>query len=306
MSVGRDAITAERRCDGGMPPPTIVKLHIAFGLVSVPVNVHPATARHHVPLHLVHTTCGSRVRLRRFCAAEGLEVPREEVARGYEAADGRTVILTDADLADLPLPSIKNIEVLAFVPADRIDPLLLDRAYYLSADGPIASRPYVLLREAMETNGQVAIARTVIRTRENLAVLRPRGDIIALQTMLWPDELRPAQGLEPQALEPRRQELQMADLLMEQLTRGFRLEEQEDAYERALERVVAAKLEGVEPPHAPEARVVPPAAVDLTAELERSVEEAQARRTSSRRGPGPPNPTSQKNTTAKRPPPSSS
>ncbi|MGP4000858.1 non-homologous end joining protein Ku [Streptomyces sp. 8N706] len=262
-----------------MPPPTIVKLHITFGLVSVPVDVHPATARHSVPLHLVHTRCGSRVRLHRFCEAEGIEIPREEIARGYEA-DGRTVILTDADLADLPLPSMKNIEVLAFVPADRIDPLLLDRAYYLSVDGPVAARPYVLLRDAMRETGQVAIARAVIRTRENLAVLRPRGEIIAMQTMLWPDELRPADGLEPPAHEPRPQELEMADLLMEQLTRGFHLEQQEDAYQRALERVVEAKLTGAEPPHAPEAPTAPIGAVDLMAELERSVAAAKARETS--------------------------
>lgn len=258
---------------GGMAT-TIAKVQISFGLVAIPVTVHAATEQHAVPLREVHVKEGSRVRRRRWCEAEDIEVPYEEVARGYEASDGRVVVLTDEDLADLPLPAARGIEVLGFVPADTIDPLMLDKSYYLGASGP-AARPYVLLREAMADSGLVGIARMTLRTRESLALLRVRGDVICVQSLLWPDEIRPTSGLAPPAPEPRKQELQMARTLMEQLSQDFEVSGQHDEYRRALEDVVAAKLAGTEPPHAPAAQVMPGGVTDLIAALEASVQAAR-------------------------------
>jgi DNA end-binding protein Ku len=267
-------------CDGNMPK-TIARLPILWGLVSIPVTVHAAVEPHAVPLHQVHAPCGGgRIRLSRYCEREGIEVPYEEVTRGYEAPDGRVVVLSDADLADLPMPAARSIEVLAFVDADRIDPLTLDKGYFLGSGEAFAARPYALLRDAMREAGQVAVARVTLHTRESLAVLRPRDDVIAMQTMLWPDELRTTEDITvPKTLPARRQELQMARSLMAAISAGFRLEEQHDDYGRALKQLVTARLEGTEPPHAPETVPVQGTPVDLMTALERSIEAAQARRT---------------------------
>ncbi|MEV7470869.1 Ku protein [Streptomyces kronopolitis] len=144
---------------------TIAKRTITWGLVSIPVTVHAATAPHSVPLHQVHTRCGGgRIRLRRVCEREGgVEVPYEEVTRGYDAGDGRVVVLSEDDLADLPLPaSPRAIEVLAFVAADRIDPLLVHQPYYLGLGDPSTARPYAFLRDAMHESGLAAVATLVI------------------------------------------------------------------------------------------------------------------------------------------------
>lgn len=256
---------------------TIANMSITFGVVSIPVTVHAATEQHSTGLRQVHVSDGARIRQRRYCEAEDVEVPYDQVARGYESPDGRVVVLTTEDLADLPLPTTKSIEVLGFVPADTIDPVALDRAYYLGASGP-ASRPYVLLREALAESGQVGIARMALRTRESLAVLRVRDDVLCIQSLMWPDEVRPTAGLAPSAEAPRRQELQMAHTLMQQLAEGFRWEEQRDEYQEALEAVVMAKLAGTEPPHAPAAQVMPGQIFDLMGVLEASAQAAQEAR----------------------------
>ena len=263
-------------------PQTISKLAISWGLVTIPVTVHAATAQHTVPLHQVHTRCGGgRIRLRRYCEREGIEdVPYEEVARGWESDDGRVVVLSDDDLTDLPLPSSpKAIDVLAFVPANQVDPLLLNKPYYLGVGDPTAARPYALLREAMRESGLVAVVRLALRTRESLAILRVKDATIAMQTLLWPDELRSTEDVVvPPAAQPRRQELQMARSLMDVVSEDFQLEDQRDVYRHALEQVVAARLEGLEPPHAPDTVPVDGGLLDLMAALEQSIQAAESRR----------------------------
>jgi DNA end-binding protein Ku len=246
----------------------IARLYVTFGLVSIPVTVHAAVERQAVPLHQVHATDGARIRQRRVCEAEGVEVPLEEVARGYQSPDGRTVVLSDSDLADLPLPTVKAIEVVGFLPAGDVDPIALDRPYYLGVQGA-GARPYRLLRDAMADSAMVGVARMALRGRERLAVLRVRDDVLVAQALLWPDEIRVTTGLVEPAPEPRRQELQMAQTLMASLAEGFRLDEQRDHYREALDAVVTAKLAGQEPPHAPAAQAGPVA--DLMAMLEESV-----------------------------------
>ncbi|MGW2917732.1 non-homologous end joining protein Ku [Streptomyces angustmyceticus] len=263
----------------------ITRLHITFGLVSIPVSVHSATERRAAPLHQVHAKDGARIRQRRICEAEGVEVPYEEVARGYEAPDGRTVVLSESDLADLPLPSVKAIEVVGFLPSDEIDPIALDRSYFLGVGGA-GARPYRLLRDAMQQSGQVGIARMSLRGPERLVVLRVREEVIVAQMLLWPDEVRSAQALVAPAPEPRRQELQMAQTLMASLSEDFRLDDQHDHYRMALDDLVTAKLAGQEPPHAPATPVGP--VVDLMAILQESVRAAQGTRSSkTKRSPDP-------------------
>ncbi|MFI6980324.1 Ku protein [Embleya sp. NPDC050154] len=249
---------------------------ITFGLVSIPVQLFPATEEHNVPLHQVHEKDGGRIRLKRYCELEEREVPYKEIAKAYEAPDGRQAVLTDQDMAKLPLPSKKVIDVLAFVDVDEIDPLMLSKAYYLQTATPAAAKPYVLLREALNKAGKSAVTKITLRTRESLALLRVHDDILILQTMLWPDEVRTSEGLAPEGrFDIRPQELKMATSLMDTLSEDFDFQALHDDYKEALDSLVVARLEGTAPAAAEEERAeTPDNVVDLMAALTASVEAA--------------------------------
>ncbi|KIQ66323.1 DNA repair protein [Kitasatospora griseola] len=251
---------------------------ITFGLVSVPVQLYAATEEHSGPaLHQVHAKDGSRIRLKRFCEAEEKEVPYSEIAKGYESPDGRQVVLDDEDLAELPLPSKKVVDVLAFVPAESIDPLMFSKAYYVATADKAPAKPYVLLRDALRESGQIAVTKVTMRTRESLAVLRVHEDTLVLQTCLWPDEVRSAQGMAPdEKVTVRPQELKMARSLMDTLSEDFDLSALHDEYQLALQEVIEAKLAGVEAPHLEEqAEGGEAEVIDLMAVLRSSVKAAK-------------------------------
>ncbi|MDJ1130595.1 Ku protein [Streptomyces iconiensis] len=258
---------------------SIWKGSISFGLVSIPIKVVSATENHSVSFHQVHTADGGRIRYRKVCELDGEEVPREEIGRGFGTEDGRTVLLTDDDMAALPLPTARTVEILGFVPAEQIDPIQLDRSYYLAADGTRADKPYVLLREALNRSGKVAVAKLAMRGRESLGMLRVYEDALALHTMLWPDEIRSVSGVAPEEqVTVRDAELDLADTLMETLGE-LDWSELHDEYREALEQLVAAKAQGggLEAVGG-EARKKAGSGklVDLMSVLERSVKEAQS------------------------------
>ncbi|WP_042419015.1 non-homologous end joining protein Ku [Streptacidiphilus anmyonensis] len=252
---------------------------ITFGLVAVPVKLYPATETHSGPvLHQVHREDGSRVRLKRFCEAEDREVEYGEIARGWDAPDGGVVVLTDDDLATLPVPSKKIIDVVAFLPAEQIDPLRWDSPYYVGLGDKAPAKPYVLLREAMRDSGLVAVTKVTMRSRESLAVLRVQDDLLVLQTMRWPDEIRSREGLAPEGdttLRP--QELAMARSLMDTLSEDFDLDAEKDQYAVALEELLDAKAHGATPAPAPAAEGGAEV-IDLMAALRSSVAAAKASR----------------------------
>src|ERR1035438_870138 len=157
---------------------------ISFGLVMIPVKLYAATEQRDVAFRQVHRTDGGRISFRRICSVDGAEVPFEQVAKGYELPDGEVVLVTDEDLADLPLPTTHSIEVLNFVPADQLDPILCARSYYLEPE-PSGARAYVLLRDALARSGKVALARVALRQRESLATPRGRAGGLMLETLLW-------------------------------------------------------------------------------------------------------------------------
>ena len=130
-----------------------------------------------------------RIQYKRFCSAEEKEVPYAEIAKGYELDDGEMVVLTDDDLADLPLATSHTVDVVEFVPLESIDPIQFDKTYYLEPQ-QAARKPYVLLRDALQKSGHVAIAKVALRQRESLALLRVVSDVLVMTTMLWPDEVR--------------------------------------------------------------------------------------------------------------------
>ncbi len=257
---------------------SIWKGSISFGLVSIPIKVVAATENHSVSFRQVHTPDGGRIRYRKVCELDQQEVPGEEIGKGYQTADGETVLLTDDDLASLPLPTARTVEILGFIPAEEIDPIQLDKSYYLSADGQSAAKPYVLLREALERSGRVAVAKLAMRGRESLGMLRVYEGTLAMHTMLWPDEIRPASGVAPgEQVSVREAELDLADTLMETLGE-LDLAALHDEYREAVEVLASAKAEtGEVPAEAAPARSTAKV-VDLMAVLETSVQAARQSR----------------------------
>ena len=162
---------------------------VSFGLVNVPVRLYSATENHDVQFRQVHREDGGRIRYQRICSIDGEQVSYDDIAKGYETEDGQMVVLTDDDLADLPTRSSREIAVDKFVPVDQIDPMLLDKSYYLEPD-KTAAKPYALLRDALKAADRMAIVTVSLRARVTIAVLRVRDDVIVMQTMLWPDEIR--------------------------------------------------------------------------------------------------------------------
>ncbi|MGW0858643.1 non-homologous end joining protein Ku [Streptomyces sp. NPDC002690] len=250
---------------------------ISFGLVSIPVKLMNATENHSVSFRQVHLTDGGRIRYRKVCEADEEEVTSAETGKAYEDADGTLVPITDEDLASLPLPTNKTIEILGFVPSSRIDPLQMETAYYLSANGIPAGKPYTLLREALKRSEKVAVAKFALRGRERLGMLRVSEDVIVMHGLLWPDELRSPEDVVPDAgTKVRDAELDLADALMDTLG-GVDLDTLHDDYREAVEELVAAKAAGEPLEPAVEADTGGKV-IDLVAALEKSVRAAKESR----------------------------
>ncbi len=219
---------------------------VSFGLVMIPVKLYAATETKDIAFRQVHREDGGRIRFRRFCSIEDAEVPYEDVAKGFELPDGEVVILTEEDMADLPLPTTRSIEVVQFTPAEQLDPILFNRSYYVEPE-TAGARAYCLLRDALEESGKVAIAQVALRQRESLAILRVREGVLVLETLLWPDEVRaPAFPFLDEDIDVRPQELRMAGSLIESMTVDFDPDEYHDNYREALQELVNAKVEGRE------------------------------------------------------------
>lgn len=217
---------------------------VSFGLVMIPVKLYAATETKDIAFRQVHREDGGRIRFRRFCSIEETEVPYEDVAKGYELPDGEVVILTEDDMADLPLATTRSIEVVQFTPAEQVDPILFNRSYFVEPE-TAGARAYCLLRDALEESGKIAIAQVALRQRESLAILRVRDGVLVLETLLWPDEVRvPAFPVLDDDIEVRSQELRMASSLIESMTVDFDPDEYHDSYREALQELVNAKVEG--------------------------------------------------------------
>jgi DNA end-binding protein Ku len=251
---------------------------IVFGMVSVPVQLFKATETHAGPrFHQVHEKDGGRIRLKRFCETEDKEVPYREIAKGYETEDDEQLILTSKDFEALPIPSKNIIDVQAFVDAGTFDPMQYESAYYVGLGKRSPGKPYALLREAMREDGKVAVAKVTLTSRESLAVLRVVDDLLVLHTMLWPDEVRPARGIEPPADEKlHANELRMAQSLMQQMSEGFTVADLRDEYREAVEALIEAKLTGGEAAMEPRPKPVSNV-VDITELLQRSIDAQKAR-----------------------------
>ncbi len=255
---------------------------VSFGLVTVPIKLEAATEKHDVSLRQVHLEDDGRVRYRKTCEIDGQVLAEDEIGKGYEVHKDAVIPITDADLANMPLPTAKAIEIVAFIDRAAVDPVQYGAgSYYLTADGPVAAKPYVLLRQALERNEKVAVAKFALRGRERLGLLRPLGDALLLSGLHWADEIRSPAELAPPDTELTDEEIEGALTLMNTMATG-RLDdlgdELTDHYTEALHEVIAAKAEHRAPQPVAESHEPVGKVVDLMAALEKSVAEARERR----------------------------
>ncbi|BEH03427.1 MAG: Ku protein [Propionibacteriaceae bacterium] len=249
---------------------------VSFGLIVIPVKLYGATEPVDVPLHQVHGVDGGRIRYRRVCEICGQEVPYDQIDRGYTAADGRVVVLTKQDLEQLPLASKGTVEISTFVDESEIDPVYFEKTYLIEAKG-VGVKPYVLLRDALAKTGKAGVVKVALRTRESLALIRPRGDLLVMDTMLWPDEVRDPSFAAPDTeVHASPAEVTMAETFIGQMSGHWEPSEYTDSYRAALEALVTAKLEGATVPE-PVKTEGGGEVVDLMAALRASVEAAKKR-----------------------------
>jgi len=235
--------------------------------------MYSAIDEHDLELHLVHEKDGSPIGYRKVCKKEDEEVPADEIVKAYEASDGELVYLTEADFRAAEEDTYRTIEILDFVPHDEIDSIVFQRTYYLGpAEG--AEKVYALLVKAMEDSELSAVARYVFRDRQQLGTLRVRDGVITLENMYFADEIRPTEGIVPKK-RPRvaKQELEMAEALIERFTSSFDHSKYEDEYQARLRAVVRRKRKGQEV-HAP-AKEEREAPSDLFEALRASVDAAK-------------------------------
>jgi DNA end-binding protein Ku len=250
---------------------------ISFGLVSIPVKLYPAVRRKTVSFNQLDRRSGSRIKQKRVSAADGSEVPYDEIVKGYEISRDHYVVLSDDDMAALAPEATHTIDITDFTDLADIDPVFYDAGYHVAPDAA-GRKPYALLARAMQGSGRVAVATFVLRTKQYLCAVRPVDGRLVLSTMVYADELvDPAEvpGLdEVGALEVSDRELTMATQLIESLYSPFEPERYEDSYRQALLGLIDAKASGQEitvEPEAPRQDKV----VDLMAALEASVAAAK-------------------------------
>jgi len=213
---------------------------ITFGLVNVPVKLHNATEDHDVELHQVHDADGGRIRYQRRCEVCDQIIPYRHIDRAY-VDDDETIVLTRDELAAIPQDRDREISVVEFVPSDQIDPLLIDRSYYLEPAGK-GTKAYVLLRRTLEKTARTAIVQFALRQKTRLAALRVRGEVLVLQTLLWPDEVRePSFAALEQRVRISAKETQLSAALVKSYSDDFEPERFEDDYQRQLRKLIEAK-----------------------------------------------------------------
>ena len=264
---------------------TIWNGSISFGLVSIPIGLALATQRGDVSFRTLHRECGTPIKQKRWCPFHEREVEADELVKGWEVAKGEFVIVEESDLEAIALHRSQSIEILRFVRLEEVDPVYFDRTYYLApASAEAARRPYVLLLRAMQESGMAAVGKFVLWGKENLSLIRPMGDALALETLFYADDVRSKAEIEEAVggVEVKRAELDLAAQVIQSLVGTWEPADFENEYRRDLQAMLDAKLAGEairRPEPVPETPVV-----DLMEALRRSVADVQGRRASSGEG----------------------
>jgi DNA end-binding protein Ku len=260
---------------------TIWKGSISFGLVNIPIGLAVATQRSDIAFRTLHRECGTPIKQKRWCPTHDREVNPDELVKGWEFSKGQYVMVEEGDLEAIALQRSQSIEIVRFVELSEVDPIYFDRTYYLApADVEAQRRPYVLLLEAMRETGMAAVGKFVLWGKENLCLLRPLADSLALQTLFYSEDIR-ARGEIDDAVggvEVKAPELELAKQVIQSLVGEWEPDEFENEYRTHLRATLEAKLAGEEiavPEPVAEAPVV-----DLMEALRRSVDEAKERKAS--------------------------
>lgn len=255
---------------------TLWKGAVSFGLVNIPIKMYVATEKKDIKFNYLHKECMSPIQYRKYCPHCDQEIKSDDIVRGYEYQSGNYVIINEEDVDRIPLETTKTIDILDFVSLDQVDPIYFDKTYYLepSAGG---EKAYTLLIEAMNTTNKIAIAKVLIRSKQSLAALRVKDNILIMETIFYPDEIRSpaslATGVEKDKLHDN--EIKMAVSLIENLSTDFDVSKYEDEYRKALWEIIEAKIVGKEvtsPAPSAQANNV----VDLMEALKESVKLAEA------------------------------
>ncbi len=255
---------------------TIWNGSISFGLVNIPIGLAVATQRTDVAFRTLHRECKTPIKQKRYCPTHERDVGPDEVVKGWEYVKGEYVIVEEEDLEAVALQRSNSIEILRFVKLEEVDPVFFDRTYYLApASADAQRRPYVLLLRAMEETGMAAIGKFVLWGKENLCLIRPQGDSLALETLFFAEDVRAKREIEEAVAESdvKDAELDLARQVIESISGEFDPEEFRNEYRDDLRRMLEAKLEGqeiVKPEPAPETPVI-----DLMEALKASVAETK-------------------------------
>ena len=258
---------------------TIWNGSISFGLVNIPIGLALATQRTDVAFRTLHRECGTPIKQKRWCPHHEREVEADELDKGWEVAKGEFVIVEESDLESVALQRSQSIDILRFVALADVDPVYFDRTYYLSpATADAARRPYVLLLRAMQETGMAAVGKFVLWGKENLCLIRAQGDVLALETLFFADDVRSKSDIEEavEATKLQKPELALAGQVIQSLVGEWNPEDFENEYRRDLKAMLDAKLAG-ETLTRPEPVAETPV-IDLMDALRRSVAEVQGRK----------------------------
>jgi len=233
--------------DNVMPARAIASVTVSFGLVSIPVKLYTAAeSAAAVSFNWLHKKCGSRLKMQYFCPQDNEIVPREDMVKGYEFAKDRYVTFTPEELKALEEESTQTIEITEFVPAEKVDPIYFDRAYYLGPDKG-GDKAYRLLAKAMTESGRSALGKYAARGRQYLVLLRPQGDRLVMQQLHYADEIRSPAEVPIGQGEVKEPELKLARQLVDQITTDqFRPEAYEDEVRKRVRDLIQRKVEGEE------------------------------------------------------------
>ncbi len=258
---------------------TIWNGSLSFGLVNIPIGLALATQRSDIAFRTLHRECGTPIKQKRYCPLHERDVEPDELVKGWEVSKGEFLFVEDSDLEAVALQRSQAIEIVRFVELSDVDPVFFDRTYYLApASAAAARRPYVLLLRAMQESGMAAVGKFVLWGKENLCLIRPHGDSLALETLFFAEDVRSRAEVEEAVAETdvKKTELDLARQVITSLAGTWDPSEFENQYRRDLRAMLEAKLAGEElarPEPVPETPVV-----DLMEALRRSVAEVQERK----------------------------
>jgi DNA end-binding protein Ku len=252
-------------------PRSFWKGMISFGMVAIPVRMYTASETRTISFHMLHKKCMTRIKQALYCPTDDEYVSRKDTVRGYEFAKGQYVVLTDQDFEKVPLKTAHSINILRFVEQKEIDPTYYNGSHYLEPE-ELGVKPFQLLKDALQKAGLVGVAKVALQKREHLCSVRPLGDILALDTVHYQQEIVPLNQFSPPKAEVTEEELDMALSLIKAMTGHFQPDKYKDEYQTALKQMVEAKIKGEKIVTPPEEKIE---VGDLMASLRASIEAAR-------------------------------